>query len=285
MFHDQISKHYESLTPSFRKVADFILNHTLDAAFMTATELGQRVNVDAATVIRFSQSIGYTGYRQLSREVQRYVQNQVTQHYHVAAHTKSEDTLLLSLQEGLQQNLKYFSTTETGHLAEAVKALNEASKVWFSGELTSYPMVQNLATSLKITGMDTETFRPDITAITNAVAQMKAGDALLVLAGESPDIDVGYAVKLARDRGVKTICITSVRSLLPAREAEIVVYYSSHTAGMVGFSLLYAILGMIWEAISAMRNEETIDIATEMYDNLSKLLEYRANSKDYELHS
>ena len=285
MFHDQISKHYESLTPSFRKVADFILNHTLDAAFMTATELGQRVNVDAATVIRFSQSIGYTGYRQLSREVQRYVQNQVTQHYHIAAHTKSNDTLLLSLQEGLQQNLKYFSTTETGHLAEAVKAINEAPKVWFSGELTSYPMVQNLASSLKITGMDTETFRPDITAITNAVAQMKAGDALLVLAGESPDIDVGYAVKLARARGVKTICITSVRSLLPAREAEIVVYYSSHTAGMVGFSLLYAILGMIWEAISAMRNEETIKIATEMYDNLSKLLEYRANSKDYELHS
>lgn len=285
MFHDQISKHYESLTPSFRKVADFILNHTLDAAFMTATELGQRVNVDAATVIRFSQSIGYTGYRQLSHEVQRYVQNQVTQHYHIAAHTKSDDTLLLSLQEGLQQNLKYFSTTETGHLAEAVKAINEAPKVWFSGELTSYPMVQNLASSLKITGMDTETFRPDITAITNAVAQMKAGDALLVLAGESPDIDVGYAVKLARARGVKTICITSVRSLLPAREAEIVVYYSSHTAGMVGFSLLYAILGMIWEAISAMRNEETIKIATEMYDNLSKLLEYRANSKDYELHS
>ncbi len=283
MFHDQISKYYDSLTPSFRKVADFILNHTLEAAFMTATELGHRVGVDAATVIRFSQNIGYSGYRELSHEVQHYVRDQVTFHYHEAAQAKSEAELLLSLQEGLQQNLKYFSTTETANLAAAVKTINEASRVWLSGELSSYPMVQNLAISLKITGIDTSTFQPDIISITQAVTTMKEGDALLVLAGESPDIDVGYAIKLAKDKGVKTICVTSVRSLLPAREADIVVYYSSHTAGMVGYSLLYAILGMIWEAVSALRNERTVAIATEMYDNLSTLLEYRANSKDYEI--
>ena len=39
MFRERIEEHYGNLTPGFRRLADFILNQTLDVAFLTATEL------------------------------------------------------------------------------------------------------------------------------------------------------------------------------------------------------------------------------------------------------
>ncbi|MGD1995656.1 MAG: N-acetylmannosamine kinase, partial [Anaerolineae bacterium] len=66
MFRKRIKDAYKSLTPSFKRLGDFIISHELDVAFMTATELAKALDVDAATVVRFSQALGYSGYRELS---------------------------------------------------------------------------------------------------------------------------------------------------------------------------------------------------------------------------
>ena len=73
MFRERIKARYNELSPSFRKLADFVLEHQLDAALMTATELAERISVDAATVVRFAQTLGYSGFRQLSKDIQRVV--------------------------------------------------------------------------------------------------------------------------------------------------------------------------------------------------------------------
>ncbi len=39
------------------------------AALMTATELAHQVDVDAATVVRFAQRLGYDGFPQLQSEI------------------------------------------------------------------------------------------------------------------------------------------------------------------------------------------------------------------------
>ena len=49
----------------------------MDVGFLTATELARRVGVDPATVVRFSQELGYSGYRELSREIKRYINRQL----------------------------------------------------------------------------------------------------------------------------------------------------------------------------------------------------------------
>ena len=85
MFRDRIKDAYEGLTPSFKRLAEFILGNELDVAFMTATELAHALDVDAATVVRFSQALGYSGYRQLSHEIQAVVKQDLTAAYAVFA--------------------------------------------------------------------------------------------------------------------------------------------------------------------------------------------------------
>ena len=73
MFREKITRNYQSLSPSFRKIADFILTSHQRVAFMSASRLARYLGVDVATVTRFAQQLGYDGYTQLIREIQEKV--------------------------------------------------------------------------------------------------------------------------------------------------------------------------------------------------------------------
>jgi DNA-binding MurR/RpiR family transcriptional regulator len=73
MFRERITRNYQSLSPSFKKIADFILTSHQRVAFMSASRLAKYLGVDVATVTRFAQQLGYDGYTQLIREIQEKV--------------------------------------------------------------------------------------------------------------------------------------------------------------------------------------------------------------------
>src|SRR5512133_4151337 len=88
MFREQIRKHYDHLSRSYRRVADFILSDYRTAAFMTAAALADAVDVDTTTVVRFAQRLGYPGYPELIEDIQQQVKLELSQGY-VAAETEA----------------------------------------------------------------------------------------------------------------------------------------------------------------------------------------------------
>ncbi|MER3513736.1 MAG: hypothetical protein C4310_04535, partial [Chloroflexota bacterium] len=75
MFREKVNKTYNTLSPSYRRIADFLLDHPNEAAFMTATQLARRVAVNTATVVRFAQRLGYDGYPELLQDVRAVVRS------------------------------------------------------------------------------------------------------------------------------------------------------------------------------------------------------------------
>lgn len=59
-----------ALSPSERKVAQFLLEAPLEFAFRAASDLASRAGVSEATVIRFARSLGYAGYADLRQAAQ-----------------------------------------------------------------------------------------------------------------------------------------------------------------------------------------------------------------------
>ena len=60
-YESRIRRARPGLSPSFIRLADFLLDSYAHAAFLTATELAHVLDVDPATVVRFSQQLGYRG--------------------------------------------------------------------------------------------------------------------------------------------------------------------------------------------------------------------------------
>ncbi|GGW40316.1 MurR/RpiR family transcriptional regulator [Streptomyces xantholiticus] len=58
------------LSPGQRRIAQYIIDHLPEAAFLSITDLAERVGVSQPSVTRFATSLGYTGYPALREALQ-----------------------------------------------------------------------------------------------------------------------------------------------------------------------------------------------------------------------
>ncbi len=284
MFQDRIRENYENLTPGFRKLADFIMNSTLDAAFLTATELSRRVGVDPATVVRFAQELGYSGYRELSREVKHYVRDQVTATYRKAGEAESIEALLHSLIDNAEQNMQHFVTTDLANVVKAVEILRAVPHIWFTGEFTGYELAVFMTKKFKAYGVPASVFYPGMNETASVLPQMQPGEALVTFVGTEPNLDTGYAVHMAREKGVKTIAVTNSGVALPARKADLTVIVPGKSPiGIPTFGALMQVASLIWEAVMKERVEAAGQTMEDLQGNMEALLQLRAATPKYEV--
>ena len=113
---------------------------------------------------------------------------------------------------------------------------------------------------------------------------MQAGDVLFAIATVYAGIDTGYIVKMAREKGVKTICLTGYGTSLPAREAEIALIAPiQNPTGSVSYEIVLMLISLIGTALSALRPNKVAEAFTQAFDNLSELRKLRAKTLPYEI--
>src|SRR5215510_14561248 len=61
-FKERVEQHYPQLGKQRQRVVKYVNDHLQMAVFLTAGQLAQQVGVDAATVVRTAQDLGYRGY-------------------------------------------------------------------------------------------------------------------------------------------------------------------------------------------------------------------------------
>ena len=69
-FRQRLENHFSRLTKSEQKIASFLLSSYDQAAFLTAADLAQELEVSEATIVRFARTIGYESFPQLRRALQ-----------------------------------------------------------------------------------------------------------------------------------------------------------------------------------------------------------------------
>ena len=69
----RINQTGRKLSKGQKRIAEFIVNHYDKAAFMTASRLGEKVQVSESTVVRFAIALGYDGYPALQKALQKLI--------------------------------------------------------------------------------------------------------------------------------------------------------------------------------------------------------------------
>jgi DNA-binding MurR/RpiR family transcriptional regulator len=67
---DRVRQTYARLSPSHRRVVDYLLSNTTTAVFLTSDQVASQTGTSASTVIRCATQLGYRGYPDLRRELQ-----------------------------------------------------------------------------------------------------------------------------------------------------------------------------------------------------------------------
>ncbi len=67
-----------NLSKGQKKLAGYIIDNYENAAFMTASELGEVAKVSESSVVRFAMKLGYSGYPALQKEMANLVKEKIT---------------------------------------------------------------------------------------------------------------------------------------------------------------------------------------------------------------
>jgi DNA-binding MurR/RpiR family transcriptional regulator len=137
MVRDSIKDMIGSMSPSYRKIAIYALDNYDAVGFTSVNELSRKIGVSTATLVRFTQFIGFKGYKQFKGAIQEEVKAKLNKDSQVAL--SQLDLLptrkqLEKLAENEIGNLeKTLANLDPEDLAAMVSAVTESRRIYVGG--------------------------------------------------------------------------------------------------------------------------------------------------------
>ena len=195
-----------------KKIASYILESYDKAAFMTASRLGKKVGVSESTVVRFAAELGFEGYPDMQRSLQKMIRSRLTsvQRIEVTNDRLGEQELLpMVLQSDMEKIRLTLEELDRESFERAVDAIVEARKIYIIGVRSAAAIATFLSFYLKLI-MNNVTLVSANTASEVFESLFWVGEGDVVIGASFPRYSsrTVQAMNFARDRGAATVAIT-----------------------------------------------------------------------------
>ena len=273
MYRDRIRTIYEHLSPGYRRIADFLLTHYQDAAFMTAAGVARAAVVDTALVVRFAQRLGYPGYPELISDVQEDVKRDLRAVYEP---TDGDDSPGQILQRNLMQDrntLEYMRLhLDVETVDTVVDAILHASRLFVVGEGSAGYLAEGFTLQLLILGLPAHAISGGLAGPAVKKSAIRPDDVFLGLDLTAMTPGISAMLKIARAAKAKTIAIVgSLAHPLAAVAEHVLVAPVQTTENMPSWTALAGMLNGLAQTIAARRGEPA---ASGMLDSDQYLTAY-----------
>lgn len=131
-----IQNNFNKLSKGQKLIAEFIINNYDKAAFMTAATIGDTVNVSESTVVRFANTLGYDGYRQLQKELHELVKNKLTTVQRLSMtneYSNKENALKKVMRKDLENIEKTINEIDLIAFQESINLILNARNIYILG--------------------------------------------------------------------------------------------------------------------------------------------------------
>lgn len=271
-YEDRIRRERPDMSKSFAKLADFLLNSYIEAAFMTASELAHELNLDAATVVRFSQFLGYTGFPELQREIRSRVKGDLLIRPKQAEVPESAPGIVAGAMNELAIALEQTRITlDTDALLKLVEQMGQVRRTVVLAEGPAQPTAYSLVHYLEQGGFSVYIARYGIADLARTVNTATNQDLFLAMevVGQSPYI--ARAMIEAQVKHIPTAAIVGASSLASARAAKIVLAAQAHPSLGVGIVSIEAIVYALAQVLRWRYAERFTGTEQEIQDLSSRI--------------
>lgn len=249
-YEQNIRQKRTGMSKSFAKLADFLVDSYVEAAFMTATELAQALNLDAATVVRFSQYLGYKGFPDMQTEIRDKVRADLLTRPKQAEVVESIPGVIVGALQELSLALDQTRISiDTDQVARLVEQVGKARRILVMAEGPAQAASYNMVHLLEPGGFRVSIARQGVTALAQTVYTATPQDLLVAIevTGELPYI--ARALKAARERGIPTAAIVGAPAHTTAQVADIVLAARAHPSIEVRMVTVDAVVYALAQAI------------------------------------
>lgn len=255
-----------------KRIANYILTSYDKAAFMTASKLGQTVDVSESTVVRFAAELGYDGYPAMQRTLQEMIRNKLTAVQRIQVSNDRlahQDTLSTVLQADVENLRLTLEEVDREAFARAVQAILRAKRVYILGVRSSSALANFMTFYFNL-------ILENVTLV-NTISTSELFEQIFHINQDDVFIGISFprysrrtvrAMRFAKDRGATAIAITD-SDLSPLCElADHILMARSDMASFV--DSLTAPLSLVNALIVAVSREKNDELA-ETLGRLEKI--------------
>lgn len=204
-----ISDAMPKLKGANQKVAQFILNSPQETITLSITELGARVGVSEASIVRFAQQLGYSGFHALKI---RLAEDIVSPNLLIHEDLMPDDGPATAVQKAMTLGLRSLEDTisilDMSVLEATVKALCKARQIVLFATGNSIPIAMDLNFRLTKIGLWSR-FSVEATLQEMYATLVSSEDVAIGISHTGSSKDTVYALELAKRNGARTVCITN----------------------------------------------------------------------------
>ena len=207
-----IQENMNTFSKGQKRIAAFILDSYDKAAFMTASRLGKKVGVSESTVVRFAAELGYDGYPDMQKSLQKMIRNQLTSVQRIEVTNDrigDQDLVSMVLQSDMEKIRLTLEELDRSAFDNAVKAIVSAKRIYIIG-------VRSSAAIASFLGFYFNLIFDNVVNVTAGTASemfehlLRVGEDDVVIGVSFPRYSsrTVQAMSFARDRKATTVAIT-----------------------------------------------------------------------------
>ena len=207
-----IQENMNTFSKGQKRIAAFILESYDKAAFMTASRLGKKVGVSESTVVRFAAELGYDGYPDMQKSLQKMIRNRLTSVQRIGVTNDrigDQDLVSMVLQSDMEKIRLTLEELDRDAFDHAVKAIVSAKRIYIIG-------VRSSAAIASFLGFYFNLIFDNVVNVTAGTASemfehlLRVGEDDVVIGVSFPRYSsrTVQAMSFARDRKATTVAIT-----------------------------------------------------------------------------
>jgi DNA-binding MurR/RpiR family transcriptional regulator len=263
-----ISDALPQLKGSARKVAHFIVNSPRETINLTITELGGRAGVSEASVVRFAQSLGYSGFHALKIGLaEDLVSPMLLVHEDLAPDDDPASAMQKAMTAGMRSLEDTVRILQMPVLEEAIQVLCDARRIELFASGNSIPLAMDLNFRLTKIGLHSR-FSIDPTMQEMYASLVSSEDVAVGISHTGSSKDAVYALELAKQRGAGTICITNHSDSPITRYADHALFTSTRVSHfreeeMASNLATLALTEALYVGICVQRSDASVQAASK----------------------
>jgi len=268
---DKIKGTMPEMSKGHKKIAEYILEHSDKAAFLTATKLGERMGISESTVVRFAIRVGFNGYPEFQKALQSSIRAKLTsvQRIEVSNDRIGEGEVLYKVLTSDMENIKIsLDGIQIDAFNRAVELICEAKEIYIIGVRSSSMLANFLQYYLDLILNNVHLIQPtSASEMFERVLRISKGDVMIGISFPRYSKRTVNAVEYAKRRGADIIAITDSESSPILSFADCPLYAKSDMASFVDSLVApLSVINALIVAIGRKKKETLANTFRELED-------------------
>lgn len=211
-FKERVEAHYSQLGKQRQRVIKYVNDHLPTAVFLSANQLAQQVGVDAGTVVRTAQDLGYRGYLDFIENARKCFLEARTP-YEIVQRTvhdeaDPEQSVSASLQQERENLQQTIDTLNPKQLVKLARRIIKARNTLIVGLDLAGTLSKHLEYLLLALGLPARAVTASGGRLRNHLTSLTSRDLVIAITFRRGLRDTVEAAREAREAGAYTVGIT-----------------------------------------------------------------------------